>query len=566
MANVLWALLCIKRSFFFWLAAGHVAAIQKNVLSRIIYNNTQTVFGHSHHFFSIKNIPQYQSRVTLSVYEDYIPYIDLIIQGEQNVLTAEPVLILEPSSGSTSSSKYIPYTKGLREDFRNGLAPWIFNLLNNRRRLLLGSAFWSISPNTLVKKKDSKVPIGFGDDTGYFGSAERWLLGHILAVPGLVSHIDNMDTYRYVTLLFLLRDKYLAFISVWNPTFLTLLLEPLRSWFPQLIQDIRAGTMTTPGILDVELKKQLLKSCGPDQKRADELAGLYSSWTDRGFSSQSKKFLSKDIWPRLSLISCWADSHASTRIQELKEWFPNVEIQPKGLLATEGMISFPLMGKKGSALSLRSHFFEFIELEDDKENGGVDIKLAHQLEDGKSYSVVITTRGGLYRYKLSDIIRVVGFEKQCPLVQFIGKEDKISDLTGEKLNELHVAKILTDAFKQYSLEPTFFLLAPEKDNNNGTYAYTLFLELNKNGVTLQKTFSLLIKEVEQRLEDNYHYAHCIRLKQLLPARLFLIQENNQSAQIYLDTCQKNGQKIGQIKPAVLSSQAGWSEHFRGDFL
>ena len=54
--------------------------------------------------------------------------------------------------------------------------------------------------------------------------------------------------------------------------------------------------------------------------------------------------------------------------------------------------------------------------------------LAHELELNKQYEVVLTTSGGLYRYKLRDIIEVMGFDEGVPLFRFVGKAGYISDL------------------------------------------------------------------------------------------------------------------------------------------
>src|SRR5205085_4734172 len=129
------------------------------------------------------------------------------------------------------------------------------------------------------------------------------------------------------------------------------------------------------------------------------------------FSSASWSEPLRRIWPRLALISCWADAAAGQFLAELRQLFPEVEIQPKGLLATEGFVSFPLTDKPGAALALRCHFFEFEEL-------GGRCRLAHELDRGGRYRVVVTTAGGLYRYQLGDEVEVVGFLHQCPLIRF----------------------------------------------------------------------------------------------------------------------------------------------------
>ena len=64
------------------------------------------------------------------------------------------------------------------------------------------------------------------------------------------------------------------------------------------------------------------------------------------------------IWPRLGLISCWGDAHAALHLDELRRSFPGVEIQPKGLLATEAFVTIPFDDR--TPLAIRSHFFEFL--------------------------------------------------------------------------------------------------------------------------------------------------------------------------------------------------------------
>ena len=48
-------------------------------------------------------------------------------------------------------------------------------------------------------------------------------------------------------------------------------------------------------------------------------------------------------------------------LPELRALFPGVEIQGKGLLATEGVISIPLMGRPAPVPAVTSHFLEFLD-------------------------------------------------------------------------------------------------------------------------------------------------------------------------------------------------------------
>ncbi len=194
-ANFFWMILCFKRNYYFRIATSNVENAQRRVLLHILKKNRSAAFGKEHEFSSISKVEDFQSRVGVYTYDFYKGYIDSITRGAKEVLTSEPIVLLEPSSGSTSSSKYIPYNLSLYEEFKSGLSPWIFDLFTKRRRLLLGSAYWSISPITRMNKTNSKIPIGFGNDAGYFGRIERRLLNTIFAVPSIVSEIDDVETF-----------------------------------------------------------------------------------------------------------------------------------------------------------------------------------------------------------------------------------------------------------------------------------------------------------------------------------------------------------------------------------
>lgn len=91
------------------------------------------------------------------------------------------------------------------------------------------------------------------------------------------------------------------------------------------------------------------------------------------------------------------DGSSKQFIPAIRQAFPHVYLQGKGLLATEGSISLPISnhGSLGSPLAFTSHFLEFGDLNDIKKTS-----LAHELEKGKSYTPIITTESGLYRYHL----------------------------------------------------------------------------------------------------------------------------------------------------------------------
>jgi len=486
---------CERESREFYDAIQNVERTQEEKLLTIVRNNESTLFGRRFKFERISSVEDFRSVVPITTYEDYEDYVTQIADGKENVLTRDKVLMLEPTSGSTSPSKFIPYTGSLKREFQQGIFPWLYDLLTNRPSVTKGSFYWSITPVTHKQERTfGGIPIGFGDDGAYFTEQQQRLIAQLSAVPFDVAKIQDIDEFRKQTLSYLVKNKDLSFISVWNPTFLSLLLRPIDK--------------------------------------------------------------PESLWPNLSLISAWADGNSSFYVDELRRLFPNTEIQGKGLIATEGFVSFPLVDHAGSALSVNSHFFEFRDL-DNKDN----VRLAHELETGKEYEVVLTTGGGFYRYNLEDVVSVMGFKNQCPLIKFVGRNNNISDLFGEKLNEYHVSRAVSDAIGRTSLNPSFFMVAPEKIGD--APSYVLFIESDEHFDA-----NSVAEDLDSKLQDNYHYRYCRKLGQLEKPKIFLIDKSSEksASDIYLEENQARGKKIGNVKPATLSSQFGWSRRFKGQYL
>jgi hypothetical protein len=517
------------------------------VLVAILRRNRDTEFGRAHHFGEIDGPRAYQQQVPLSRYEDYAEAIGRIATGRGGVLTRDRIELLEPTSGTTGGEKLIPYTGSLRRQFQRAVAAWVADLFRNRPMLRQGRAYWSISPAFGPPRRTSSgIPIGFEDDAAYLGTAERWLLKKLLVVPAEVAHLTDIDSFRYCTLWFLLRATDLTLMSVWSPTFLLALLAPLEAWHDRLCFDLDHGRPQPPTPLPETLAKQF--SCGGwgEGTRGAELREIFRA----NLSLPERLRL---IWPRLGIISCWADANAARYLPELHSLFPGVEIQAKGLLATEGCVSIPLLGRLGAALTVRSHFFEFQEIDAPR-----SVRLAHELERGGRYRVVLTTAGGLYRYELRDEVEVSGFENQCPLVHFVGKSDCVSDLVGEKLSEAHVRTVLNRLFGGNGPPPAFALLVPVVDRPPRYRLYLQGLALSGDAAVMKGCAAGL----ETGLCENPHYAYARQLEQLAPAEIAAIDSQKTPAwEVYERQCIARGIRMGNIKPTALDLWTGWPAVF-----
>jgi hypothetical protein len=498
---------------------------QSAILRRYLRVNAETAFGKAYGFSTIRSAREFQDRVPLAGYADMEPWIARVASGETAVLTRSPVRTLEVTSGSSAAAKRIPYTAAMQAEIRRAIAPWVFDLYRHRPRLALGCAYWSISPLKLDEEREGgKVKVGFEEDAEYLGGFWKPLVDSTLAVPGAVRFLRDVESFRYATLLFLLRRADLTLISVWHPSFLTLLVGALPAFWNDLLRDVENGR---------EMAGRKLR---PRPRRAVELRRLAPDALTR-------------IWPRLGLISCWGDAHAALHLDELRRTFPGVEIQPKGLLATEAFVTIPFAGR--TPLAIRSHFFEFLPESGDRP------RLSHELEPGGTYSVVATTGGGLYRYTLEDRVEVTGFAGRTPSLRFLGREGHVSDLRGEKLHESFVAGALARAFRRLGLVPRFAMLAPE-EGPAGPPRYVLYLEIDG---PFSPGLATLASAIEEELAANPHYRTCVALGQLAPAAVFLVE--GAAFPRYLQCCRERGQRLGDVKPLALSPSSGWREVFPG---
>src|SRR5436190_10531040 len=120
--NTAWMLSCLPEGSAFRRATAHVPSTQARLLRGILRTNCDTLFGRRHSFDRIRGPQDYQQRVPLSHYENYQDDIARLTDGQDNVLTRERVELLQPTSGTTSGEKLIPYTATLRRQFQRAVA------------------------------------------------------------------------------------------------------------------------------------------------------------------------------------------------------------------------------------------------------------------------------------------------------------------------------------------------------------------------------------------------------------------------------------------------------------
>lgn len=474
--------------------------MQQKRLKKIVSQSQQT------------NLQNFHSQAPKE-YEDYKGDIKQIMSGNFTVLTKTAPLLLEPTGGSTSGTKLIPYTKALKKEFHHAIAPWLVELFFKYPSLLTGQQYWSITPASEINI-DSEIPVGFESDTDYLSGLQKNINKNIFPVPGSLQKCRHFDSVAFVTLLFLMNTPHLRFFSFWHPSLLIIIIDILKKRFDELLNTL--GTGQLPGDIEIEVK---IKS---NAKRVKQIR-------KHGCKPDS-------IWQNIKVISCWAGNDKKYWLDRIREIFPNAAIQPKGLIATEGITTIPLF-KKQDVLAVCSHYYEF-ETDEGK------ILPFRGLEKGKTYHLILTTSGGFVRYKTHDLVKVIDYYHKVPCLEFISRNNYTSDICGEKISLQQAEKIRGSFPCIFS----FAMIAPEKMANG--FRYAVYIETNEN-INLEDF-------LESRLCENFHYRHARNTGQLQKAVMHHVVNPIEKINSYTVV---NKKQIGTLKHAALSLEMHWNTIF-----
>jgi GH3 auxin-responsive promoter len=479
--------------------------VQQHTLRDILTRNQSCEYGERHEFRRIRTYDEFRSRVPIVGYEELRADIARMAIGQPNVLVASAVVAFEETGGTSAGRKLVPHTVGSLEAFRRPLTAWLDDLYESDPLLQHGTAYWAISPAGRTPRIcTARVPVGLSD-ADYFGP---WLapeIAHTLSVQPSVALLTDLDEWRAATMTQLLADEALALISVWSPTFLLMLLHYAVARGAELYERISREA-----------------SAGRAQRIRAAL------------SAHEPDF--RAIWPHLRLISCWDQASSRGPARELARHFPDVTIQGKGLLATEGIVSIPLTDSQMPVLAIESGFYEFL---------GADgtCHCASDLAPGEQYEVLLTNSSGLYRYAIGDRVLVHGFVGTAPTLEFVGRAGVISDRCGEKLSEDFIVKALNGT------DLVFATLAAD------SAGYVLLVDSNE---VSDKEAATLCAQIDLQLRANPQYAYACDLQQLAPVRPALCRNPMDS---FVGEALARGRRLGDVKPPALYTNDNWRRVF-----
>lgn len=235
------------------------------------------------------------------------------------------------------------------------------------------------------------------------------------------------------------------------------------------------------------------------------------------------------VWPKLKMISCWTEGSSAESAAELQALFPHVWMQGKGLLATEGALTLPWCAAGGNVPFLTGTYLEGIDARG-------NLAPVWEMREGETYELVITTYGGLGRYRIGDRVRVPKFFGKTPVLEFVGRAGVVSDLAGEKLDET----LVREAFERLKIAGA--VLLPRR-----AHGYAVIAERAVDAAAL-----------ETELKKIHHYGLARALGQLKPVHALKVVDLSEKI---LRFHEGRGRKRGDVKPAVLWTDVDAAESF-----
>ena len=445
---------------------NHPAAAQRHVLQSLISDAQYTAFGKKYNFTRLFTVREFKERVPLSEYDDIKPYIDRMMQGEENVLWNTPINWFAKSSGtSNDKSKFIPVSEE------------------------------SLQENHFKASKDVL--------TKYYQNfpASNLLTGKSLVVGG--SHRISQ----------LSEDVQCGDLSA-------VLMQNSPFWG----QWLRTPELSIALLDEWENKIEKLALITAEEN-VTMLAGV-PTWTllllKRILEIKGKKTI-KEVWPNLELYINGGVSFIPYRRQ-----FEEIIGKPINYLeiynASEGFIAGQEKPGDDGMMLFTEHgiFYEFLDAEEYKKPRPKTLGLP-DVQLNKNYAIVISTTGGLWRYIMGDTVEFVSLNPYK--IKITGRLKHYMNAFGEEVivdnadKAIAAAALKTNAVvKDYTAAPVYFT-----NHSNGAHEWLIEFDKQPKDIdAFTRELDNALKEVNSDYEAKRHKDIALRMPvvQILPPGSF----------------------------------------------
>lgn len=484
-------------------------AIQEQFLINLFQTYQDTEFGKKYGLRDIKNIDKFREQIPILPYSSYEPYIERIARGEKNILTIDPVVYLNLTSGSTGKQKLIPVTRRFQNSLRQANLTSMGFLIEalQARKLQFGKLLATNSVQILGRTSSG---IEYGPASVGVLRMGKFLYEQLFAHPYETLQPSDSLTRHYLCLLFALQDSGMRGMGANFPMLVLRTCGYLEQYAEELLDDLENGASASWLKLEPEVRILLERRLIANPNRANQLREI---WKSEG------KLTPKLAWQDLSFVATARGGTSDFYFERFSSYFGDTPGFGALYSSAEGTFSiYPELNYDGSILAIETGFFEFIP-EEQWEVEHPKTLLANEVKTGEYYRILMTNYSGFYRYDIGDVVEVVGFYEQTPLLVFRYRRGGLLSSTTEKTTEFHVTQVMQALQQQFNVSLEDFCITLSEDIIPAYYLVNIELTpdqiLNHPQAFLAR-FDHKLKEIHTSYEVK-------RRDQVPPPRLRILQ-------------------------------------------
>ncbi|MBF2073618.1 MAG: GH3 auxin-responsive promoter family protein [Synechococcales cyanobacterium C42_A2020_086] len=487
---------------------------QEQFLTSLLQVQQGTELGQAFGLSDIRTIEQFRERVPILPYSSYEPYTERIAKGEPNVLNPDPVVYINLTSGTTGKQKMVPVTQRFQRSLSRANAVSFGFLLealpSHARQIQRPLRFGRLmSANSVRLQGITEGGIAYGPVTVGSYRMNRWLGEFGFAQPFQAMEIGDSLSRHYVCLLFALCHPDTRGITANFPMLMLRICQYLEQYGEELTHDIATGRFAPWLKLEPELRAVLERRWRPHPHRAAEL---------RQILRRDGRLTPHTAWRDLSVVGTAMGGTSDFYFQRFPEYFGDTPLFGGVYGTAEATFSVCYqLGYEGGILALESGFYEFVP-EDQWTADQPKTLLPVEVQSGKRYRILLSSYSGFYRYDIGDVVEVLGFYEQTPIIVFRHRQGGLLSSTTEKTTEYHVTQVMQTLQREFGLALDDFCISLSEQECPAHYLVNIELAA---GQTLTQPQAFLERFDYWLGQFNNPYA-TVRRDQVPPPRLRIL--------------------------------------------
>jgi hypothetical protein len=479
----LWRLLCRRSLRRFRAELKHAGAINRGTLLEILSAGKATAIGRRFNFDDIlrsrEPVQAFRQRLPVSDYSHFAADIQAIAAGSEDILFPGKPALFVATSGTSSDTKLLPMTRAQQNTVLKYI---IFMIPAMREEAAPGLRPGQRSINLMLASNPGNVlPGGARVGMSSAGGVSR-VVGaapYIWCSPASVFQLSNHSTALYLHALFGLQDESAGCIEAIFGSHIVSWMSMVLDQREQLINDIATGCIYPELEIAADERRQLESALAPNPLRAAAVRAAFE---------QGEAAIIKRLWPNMQVFSTIVSGAFAISLPRLSYLAGDeISIYTTCFGATESMVGINLWPESPEryALSVGAAYYEFLPLADIDSAAPQTVGI-EELQQGECYEVLVSSRAGLYRYRLGDVIRIVDFDGNAPVFIFDHRVGTVLDIVGEKTTEQHTRQVVQGMARELlgsaAAVSNYTVTCDTADN---PYRYCVYLELSA-GLSLPK--------------------------------------------------------------------------------